>query len=53
MNGASDYDFKSHHLSDLKNAKENGSPEEKRFLDLDVHISKSKVRLNFMIYLET
>ena len=51
MNGASDYDFKSHHLSDLKNAKENGSPEEKRFLDIDVHISKSKVRLDFMIYL--
>ena len=50
MNGASDNDFKSHHLSDLKNAKENVSPEEKRFLDIDVHISKSKVRLNFMMY---
>ena len=51
MNGASDNDFKSHHLSDLKNAKENVSPEEKRFLDIDVHISKLQVRFNFMMYL--
>ena len=44
MNGASDNDFKLHHLTTLQNAKDNQIHEESNFLNNDIHSSKTKVR---------